>query len=42
MPTVSRLQAASDQGRTHLAQAVSTRPWIRAATAKENTTEKPT
>ncbi len=42
MPTVSRLQAARVQGRTHRAQAASTRPMIRAAMAKENTTEKPT
>ena len=42
MPTVRKLQAASVQGRTQRAQAASTRPSIRAATAKEKTTERPT
>ena len=42
MPMVSRLQAASVQGRIQRAQAASTRPSISAATDSENTTEKPT
>ncbi len=42
MPTVRNIQAASVQGRTQRAQAASTRPSIRAATAKEKAMEKPT
>ena len=42
MPMVSRLQAASAQGRTQRAQAASTRPSTSAAMAREKTTEKPT
>jgi len=42
MPPVSAIQAAKVHGRTQRAQAGSTRPSIRAATAKEKTMEKPT
>ena len=42
MPAVRQVQAASVQGRTQRAQAASIRPSIRAATAKEKQTEKPT
>ena len=42
MPTVRNIQAASVQGRTQRAQAASTRPSIRAATAKEKAIERPT
>ena len=39
---VKNVHAASVQGRTHRAQAGSTRPSIRAATANENAMENPT
>ncbi len=42
MPTVRNIQAASVQGLTQRAQAASTRPSIRAATAKEKAMERPT
>jgi hypothetical protein len=42
MPSVSAAQAASVHGRTQRAHAASTRPSTSAATAKENTIEKPT
>ena len=42
MPMVRKIQAASVQGRTHRPQAASTRPSIRAATAKENAMLRPT
>jgi hypothetical protein len=42
MPMVRKTQAASVQGRTQRPQAASTRPSIRAATAKEKAIERPT
>ena len=42
MPTVRNIHAARVHGLTHRAQAGSTRPSIRAATANENAMEKPT
>ncbi len=42
MPKVRKIHASSVQGRTQRAHAASTRPSISAATAKENTIEKPT
>jgi hypothetical protein len=42
MPTVRNSQAASVQGRTQRAQAASTLPSRRAATAKEKAIERPT
>ncbi len=42
MPPVRQVQDNRVQGRTQRAQAASTLPSIRAATAKENTIEKPT
>ena len=42
MPPVRNDQAASVHGLTQRAQAASMRPSIRAATAKEKHTEKPT
>jgi len=46
MPTVRKAQLAKAQGRTHRPQAgqkaVCARPSIRAATAREKQTEKPT
>ncbi len=42
MPMLRPHQAASVQGRTHLAQAASTFPSINAATANENDIESPT
>ena len=42
MPTVRNIQAASVHGLTQRAQAASTRPSIRAATAKAKAIERPT
>ena len=42
MPMVRNTQAARVQGRTQRAQAASTRPSIRAATAKLKAIERPT
>ena len=42
MPMVRNIQATSVQGLTQRAQAASTRPSIRAATAKEKAIERPT
>ena len=42
MPMVRQIHASSVHGRTQRAQAASTRPSIKAATAKEKATEKPT
>ena len=42
MPMVRKTQAASVQGRTQRPHAASTRPSIRAATAKEKAMERPT
>ena len=42
MPVVRKIQAARVHGRTQRAHAASTRPSMRAATAKEKAMEKPT
>jgi hypothetical protein len=42
MPTVRNTHAASVHGRTQRPHAASTRPSIRAATAKEKAIERPT
>ncbi len=42
MPPVRKSQASSVQGRTQRAQAASSRPSMRAATAKEKAIENPT
>ena len=42
MPIVRHIQAASVQGLTQRAQALSMRPSMRAATANENAMETPT